>query len=455
MAARAVAGTRHSRLLMSAFLAAGTSCAHAPAPEPLTGPATALRFGSLVDGTGRVMQDAIVVVQGDRIVRVGSGDAAVPGGASVIDLRRYTAIPGMIDVHTHMTYTAARPAAPPPPRGAAGAGGGAPGGAGRGQPVPREQVALRAADNARKTLETGVTTVRDLGASNFTDVAVRDMINRGAMVGPRMFVAGFGLQKVTGAGRGGAAPGPPRGRVRDTTEIPEAVKTQVDSGADWIKMYGSTGTGADVSGTETFNFAEMKAAVDAAHRLGRKIAIHSYGPEGGRDAMLAGANSVEHPVDLDDATLAEFARRGTFYVPTIDHNRFYADNAALRRYTDADVVGLNAFIAKNLETTRRAFKAGVKIAMGSDAVDWMFGENTRELGWFVKAGMTPAQALATATTNAAELLGMSGTLGKVAPCYYADIVAVEGNPLTDINVVINNVRWVMKGGAVVVDHTQR
>jgi imidazolonepropionase-like amidohydrolase len=167
--------------------------------------------------------------------------------------------------------------------------------------------------------------------------------------------------------------------------------------------------------------------------------------------MRAGAESVEHATDLDDATIQEFARRGTIYVPTIDHNRFYAENAAELRYTDQQVAALNAFRERNLETTRRAIAAGVKIAMGSDAVNWMFGENTRELGWFVKAGMTPAQALATATTNGAELLGMGAKLGKIAPGYYADIVAVEGDPLMDINVVLDKVRWVMKGGAVVVE----
>ena len=139
------------------------------------------------------------------------------------------------------------------------------------------------------------------------------------------------------------------------------------------------------------------------------------------------------------------------YVPTIDHNRFYAENAALFGYTAAQVAALDSFRLYNLETARRAHKAGVKFAMGSDAVYWMHGENTRELGWFVQAGMTPAQALATATTNAAELLGMGAKLGKVAPGYYADIVAVEGDPLSDINVVIDKVRWVMKGGTVVVE----
>ena len=168
-------------------------------------------------------------------------------------------------------------------------------------------------------------------------------------------------------------------------------------------------------------------------------------------AIRAGAESVEHPAGLNDAAIAEWARRGTVYVPTIDHNRFYAENAGPLGYTREQVAGLDSFRLLNLETARRAHRAGVKFAMGSDAVFWMFGENTRELGWFVQAGMTPAQALAAATTNGAALLGKSNKLGRIAPGYFADIVAVEGNPLSDITVVLERVRWVMKGGAVVVD----
>jgi len=195
----------------------------------------------------------------------------------------------------------------------------------------------------------------------------------------------------------------------------------------------------------------MQAAVGAAHRLGRRIAIHSYGPDGARDAVRAGAESVEHAIDVDDATLADMAARGTVYVPTIDHNRYYAEHRAEFGYSAEQAAALDAYRARNLETARRAFRAGVRIAMGSDAVFTMFGQNTRELGWFVEMGMTPAQALATATTTAAALLGQERELGAVAPGYYADLVAVEGDPLADIDVVIRNVRWVMKGGAVVVD----
>jgi imidazolonepropionase-like amidohydrolase len=398
---------------------------------------TAIRFGKLVDGTGRVVEDAVVVVQGDRIASVGSGAKAVPPGASMIDLRPLTAIPGLIDVHTHMTYYwDQRPGTQPWSQ--------------QGRRRNAETVFL-AQENARKTLETGVTTVRDLGASEYGDIVMRDLINRGAMVGPRMFVAGFGLSRQRTAPRPGALPGAPRGRIAEIADIPVAVKAQVDAGADWIKMYGSTGSGADVTGDETFSFDEMKAAVDAAHAAGKRIAIHSYGAQGGRDAMRAGAESVEHAVDLDDSTLTEMAARGTYYVPTIDHNRYYAEYHEQFGYTPEQVAALDAFRARNLETARRAWKAHVRFAMGSDAVFTMFGQNTRELGWFTQIGMTPAEALATATSSAADLLGMKGTLGAVAPGYYADIVAVRGDPLRDIHVVIDSVRWVMKGGTVVVD----
>jgi imidazolonepropionase-like amidohydrolase len=169
--------------------------------------------------------------------------------------------------------------------------------------------------------------------------------------------------------------------------------------------------------------------------------------------VRAGAESIEHATDLDDATLNEMVRRGTYYTPTVDHNRYYVEHRDEYGYDQAAVDGLNAYRQRNFETLKRAVRAGVRIVMGSDAVFTGFGENTRELEWFVRAGMTPAQALATATTTAAALLGESKELGGVAPGYFADLVAVEGDPLADIGAVVHGVRWVMKGGRVVVDRS--
>ena len=384
----------------------------------------AIRFGTLVDGTGKSISDAVVVVTGERITSVGKGNGAVPKGAEVMDLRAYTGIPGLIDLHTHMTYYWNR------------APGTKPGG--RGTPNPPVTPEL-VAENGKRTLETGVTTVRDLGASRGLDITTRDMINAGTLVGPRMFVAGQGIS----AGRAGTGPNP--------DAMTQQTLTRLGTTADWVKVYGSRGSFDVVDGTQTLTFEEMKAIVDAAHAANRPVAIHSYGPSGVKDAVRAGADSVEHGIDLDDETIADMKKRGTVWVPTIDHNRYYVDSVDEYGFKPEAVGPLRDYIQKNLESTARAFKAGVKIGMGSDAVYSGFGQNTGELGWFIKAGMTPAQALQTATTIPAALLGHAKDLGAVAAGYFADIVAVEGDPLKDINVVMTKVKWVMKGGAVVVD----
>ncbi len=189
--------------------------------------------------------------------------------------------------------------------------------------------------------------------------------------------------------------------------------------------------------------------MDAGHTRGTRVAIHSYGAAGVKDAVKAGADSIEHGIELDDETLALMAKQGTVWVPTIDHNRYYVDARDEYGFPAGAIPLLQEYIQKNLEATRRAFKAGVRLAMGSDAVYSGFGQNTRELAWFVKAGMTPAEALATATTVPARMLGREKDLGAIAPGAYADLVGVDGDPLRDIDVVIERVRWVMKGGQVV------
>ena len=409
----------------------------AESPSLLRAQVKALRFGKVVDGQGRAISNAVILVKADRIVAVGpEKDVLIPATAEVIDLRAYTAIPGLIDAHTHMTfYWDKTPGSTPWQQ--------------LGTLGPAVTVFL-AQENARKALETGVTSVRDLGSSDNMDLAMRALINRGAMHGPRMFVAGNGLHISSSPFRVGAVPDP--GQCDGVAEVQRAARQQLAAGVDWIKMYGSTGSDQDVTGFQTFGYEEMKAAADVAHHAGKRIAIHSYGPDGARDAVRAGTNTVEHAIDLDDATLAAMAKQGTIYVPTVEHNRYYVAHRAEYGYDSAVVAGLNQYVDRNFATLKRAVKANVKVAMGSDAVFTGFGENTRELAWFVKAGMSPAQALRTATATGAEMLGMEKSLGALAPGYYADIVAVEGDPLKDINVVIEHVKWVMKAGQVEVNH---
>jgi imidazolonepropionase-like amidohydrolase len=427
-------------LLVTGALLISTPCASADtatvpaAPAPRT---LALRFARVVTESGSVIEDAVVIVEGDKIRAVGPASRTpLPAGAKEIDLSRYTGIPGLIDVHTHLTY----------------AWDGTPG------TNPWQQLTSRptaatvylAQGNAKRTLETGVTTVRDLGSWDYMDIAMRDLIASGAMMGPRMFVCGYGLHPTLQPTRPGYEE-PPGGNADGAAEVLRVVRQNIAAGADVIKIYGSTGSADDVTGDETYTYEEMKAAVDAAKGRGKRVAVHSYGPDGARDAVRAGATSIEHATDMDDATLREMVKRGTFYVPTVDHNRYYAENASIFGYDSAAVSRLNEYRGRNLETLRRAVRAKVKVAMGSDALFTMCGENTRELEWFVKAGMTPAQALTAATVNGAALLGKERELGALAPGYMADIVAVEGNPLTDLQTVIKRVRWVMKAGQVVVD----
>ena len=389
-------------------------------PDVSWGQVTALHFGRAWLGPGRLVNDAVIVVNGTRIESVGSGRAAIPRGARIVDLRRFTAIPGLIDVHTHMTfYWDRKPGTRP-----------------IGQQRHVAVTVFLAQENTRKTLETGVTSVRNLNAQADADIAMRDLIAMGAMTGPRMFVSGAGLNA-----NNSPAPGDAKRLAED----------RVKAGDDWVKVFASRGTYDNVSEEQTLSFDVIKAAVDAAHALGRRIAVHSYGASGARDAVRAGADSIEHAVDIDDETLAEMATRGIFYVPTIDHNRYYIDARDEFGFPDTIKSTHEPFIARNVETTRRARAAGVPIAMGSDAVFTMFGQNTRELGWFVKAGMTSEEALTTATVNGARLLGLQDRLGQLAPGFLADVVAVDGDPAANISALFTGVRWVMKDGSVIVD----
>jgi imidazolonepropionase-like amidohydrolase len=314
--------------------------------------------------------------------------------------------------------------------------------------VPRDKHGALAEANARRVLEVGVTTVRDLGSNHGIDLDMAARIDAGTLVGPRIFGAGDGIWSPLLNPQG-----MPEGSVGEASG-PEAVAAMVRkeaaAGVKVIKLWATTGSDDDLSGKRTYSYEEIKAGVDAAHALGLTVAIHDTLGEVTDDIVKAGADSVEHPRKLSQKTLEDMRARGVSYVPTIYHNIYYRDNIERFRFPADMRPEFDAFIADNIATTRAAHRAGVNIVMGSDAVFTAFGENTRELDMFVNdVGMTPMEALATATTNAARLLHMQDKLGAIKTGYFADLLVIDGDlsRIEDIHAVV----MVVKGGAVVVE----
>ena len=390
---------------------------------------TVLRFDRLIDGTGEVLEHREILVENGRIAEIGSDLFERYPQANRIVLDELVAVPGLIDVHVHMTYGLAGP-----PRGDAWAELGA---------MQAPQLLVAAIGNAQATLRTGVTSVRDLFASDGVDRQLKALIEADVVDGPRLFLSGPGVHPQSLALlRQDSEPDLVR-------ELSEQARQRVSDGSDWLKIFMTSGSADDLTDRQFFSFPEVQAATEIAHAGGLRVAVHSYGPSAVRDALRAGVDSIEHPVGLSDELLELWSQTDVVYVPTIDHNRYYADHRAEYGYDDATERDLREFVSRNVETLRRAHQVGIRVAMGSDAVMTGFGENTRELEWFVEAGLTPKEALQAATINGARLLGEEDVLGRLERGFAADIVAVRGDPLRDIQAITRHVVWVMKGGRVV------
>ena len=403
---------------------------------------TVLRAARMIDGTGApTVNNAAVVVTDDRIVAVGSAvSVAVPAGARVIDLGDVTLLPGFIDAHTHII------------------------GRTLGDPLADLAVvkdyasygAIAGVANARSTLMAGFTTIRVVGASNFDDMALRQAITDGRVPGPRMENAGHAIG-ITGGhcDENGFRPGliqlgPADGVADGPEQIRAAVRYQVKSGADVIKMCATGGvlSEGDAVGVTQYTYEEMKALVDEASKLGRKVAAHAHGTEGIKIAVRAGVTSIEHGSFLDEEGARMMAQHGTFLVPTMmagEAVERFAKNGVLKGLRAEKALAAGAAMRN---ATKIAVANHVQIALGTDAGVIPHGTNAREFGLMVEwGGLTPMAALMAGTMNGAKLLGWDARIGSLAPGKFADIVAVPGNPLADIHVT-ERVNFVMKGGVV-------
>jgi imidazolonepropionase-like amidohydrolase len=423
------------KLLLPLFLLASLSFVQhgfAQSAAPAAAQKTYVRAGHMLDTkSGKMMDNVLITIEGDKIASVGSGSA--PAGANVIDISNATVLPGLIDAHTHLT----------------------------GDPnfgyqelaisIPKE--ALIGAKNARITLEAGFTTVRNVGAAGYTDVGLRDAINEGMVPGPRMMVSGPPLSITGGHCDQNLLPYEYHAKADGTADGVEQVQQKtreiIKYGADLIKICATGGvlSKGDDPRASQYTLEEMKAIVADAHRLGRKVAAHAHGTQGIIWATEAGVDSIEHGTYIDDEGIKVMKEHGTYLVPTQYLGDWMRENAAKIGLPAMYAEKMKAVTSVSRQNLKRAFEAGVKVAFGTDAAVYPHGLNAHEFAVYVQMGLTPLQAIQTATVNAADLLGWSDRIGTIEPGKFADIVAVNGDPTKDVTLLQHPV-FVMKGGTV-------
>jgi imidazolonepropionase-like amidohydrolase len=409
-----------------------------------------VKTSRLFDGTGDlILPDRVIVIEGDRIKSVGTAsEVRIPNEANLIELSGLTVLPGLIDAHTHLGMRADRYDE-----------------IYKFKDTPNHS-AVAAVLHARKTLEAGFTTVRDVGSKPFLAVDLRDAIEEGFLVGPRIVASGPGIS-ITG-GHGDLNKFAPQVRVTMFPEehdfkiadgidqVRHVVRAQIKHGVDVIKVHASGGvlSRGDSPGAPQYSVEELRVLVEEAHAAGRKVAAHAHGAQGIKNAVHAGVDSIEHGSLIDDQGIQLMLAHDTWLVADIYNDDYLLGKAVEFHLPQESIDKEKALGQLQRDNFAKAVKAGVKVAFGTDAGVYPHGDNAKQFFYMVKYGLTPAQAIRSATSDAAELLGKASSVGKVAPGFLADLIAVEGDPLADVR-VLEKVGFVMKGGVVVKDDLKR